>query len=92
MSKDESSADSNKLQKKRKNNKKKNVDMDLTEDEENGQPVSTNNGCEPEEVPDFWTPPVGQRWDYDDGKDRWDPCAVSENGSDEDVDEGRGSD
>jgi hypothetical protein len=21
--------------------------------------------------PDFWVPPVGSRWDDDDGKDRW---------------------
>ncbi|XP_064995923.1 uncharacterized protein LOC135631850 isoform X5 [Musa acuminata AAA Group] len=23
--------------------------------------------------PEFWVPPVGSRWDLDDGKDRWDP-------------------
>ncbi|XP_078433449.1 surfeit locus protein 2 (SURF2) isoform X2 [Wolffia australiana] len=31
------------------------------------------------EEPDFWVPPVGSRWDFDNGKDRWE-IAASETG------------
>lgn len=31
------------------------------------------------EEPDFWTPPVGERWDFDDGKDRWEAITSSGN-------------
>ncbi|PAN38711.1 hypothetical protein PAHAL_7G191400 [Panicum hallii] len=40
--------------------------------------------------PDFWVPPVGSRWDDDDGKDRWESSlgkndsAKNEGGSDDD--------
>lgn len=40
--------------------------------------------------PDFWVPPVGSRWDDDDGKDRWESLpgkanlAKNEGGSDDD--------
>ena len=30
------------------------------------------------EGPDFWIPPVGDRWDFDDGKDRWEACTSSD--------------
>ncbi|CAD5195882.1 unnamed protein product [Musa acuminata subsp. malaccensis] len=38
--------------------------------------------------PDFWVPPVGSRWDFDDGEDRWD----SHENSDDDADGGTGLD
>lgn len=38
----------------------------------------TEKDSDPEE-PDFWTPPVGERWDFDDGKDRWESCTASDN-------------
>ncbi|PKA57806.1 hypothetical protein AXF42_Ash015184 [Apostasia shenzhenica] len=36
------------------------------------------------EEPDFWVPPVGDRWDLDDGKDRWAPCTTSDMDKDAD--------
>ncbi|CAA6668028.1 unnamed protein product [Spirodela intermedia] len=39
----------------------------LTNDE-----IAENSGSE---EPDFWVPPVGSRWDFDDGKDRWEVSA-----------------
>lgn len=29
------------------------------------------------EEANFWAPPVGERWDFDDGKDRWEFCSSS---------------
>ncbi|WOL00916.1 surfeit locus protein 2 [Canna indica] len=31
-----------------------------------------SNDDDTEEPDEFWVPPVGSRWDFDDGKDRWD--------------------
>lgn len=42
---------------------------------------------DPEE-PDFWIPPVGERWDFDDGKDRWEADTTSENIEEDGLDEG----
>ncbi|XP_031478731.1 uncharacterized protein LOC116249677 [Nymphaea colorata] len=28
--------------------------------------------------PDFWEPPIGSRWDFDDGRDRWVSCTSSD--------------
>ena len=28
------------------------------------------------EEPDFWVPPTGSRWDFDNGKDRWEMSAM----------------
>ncbi|KAJ0989465.1 hypothetical protein J5N97_007821 [Dioscorea zingiberensis] len=35
------------------------------------------------EEPDFWVPPVGSRWDFDDGRDRWESCANSKEETDD---------
>ncbi len=35
------------------------------------------------EEDDFWMPPVGDRWDFDDGGDRWDSGSESGQESDE---------
>lgn len=37
--------------------------------------VQENNESE---EPEFWAPPVGERWDFDDGKDRWEACTPSD--------------
>ncbi|CAO2828574.1 unnamed protein product [Amaranthus hypochondriacus] len=37
---------------------------------------------------DFWMPPVGERWDFDDGRDRW--GSDSESGDQHDEDDGAG--
>ncbi|KAG2335192.1 hypothetical protein Bca52824_006372 [Brassica carinata] len=60
-----------KKKKKNKKNKKKN------KKEENGEDVVTdeleheNDGDAEEKELDFWMPPDGERWDFDDGGDRW---------------------
>ncbi|KAJ6821348.1 surfeit locus protein 2-like [Iris pallida] len=35
---------------------------------------------------DFWVPPVGDRWDCDDGKDRWESCTTSDHETDKEDD------
>lgn len=30
------------------------------------------------EEPSFWVPPVGDRWDFDDGRDRWESHYASD--------------
>ncbi|KAJ0260942.1 Uncharacterized protein HA466_0041640 [Hirschfeldia incana] len=61
--------------KKKKKNKKKN--KKLVEKEENGDDVvmdeleHENDGDAEEKELDFWMPPDGERWDFDDGGDRW---------------------
>ncbi|XP_039124205.1 LOW QUALITY PROTEIN: surfeit locus protein 2-like [Dioscorea cayenensis subsp. rotundata] len=40
------------------------------------------------EEPDFWVPPVGSRWDFDDGKDRWESCENSNEETDDDIGQG----
>ena len=65
-----------KNKKKKKKNKKKNKKLD--EKEENGEDVvmdeveheNDEDVGEQEEL-DFWMPPDGERWDFDDGGDRW---------------------
>lgn len=37
------------------------------------------------EEPDFWIPPVGSRWDLDDGGDRWESCESPGGETDEDT-------
>lgn len=55
-----------------------------------------DNGSDSDE-PDFWMPPVGSRWDLDDGNDRWGSCTSfghetdDDNGTDDaDDNEGEG--
>ena len=63
--------------KKKKDKKKKKKKKELDEKEEGGEDVVTDgfeneNGEEGEEKElDFWMPPDGERWDFDDGGDRW---------------------
>ncbi|KAJ6843020.1 surfeit locus protein 2-like [Iris pallida] len=48
-----------------------------------GKPMENNT--DPEEI-DFWVPPVGERWDYDSGKDRWESCTTSDHETDKEND------
>ncbi|KAJ7974681.1 surfeit locus protein 2-like [Quillaja saponaria] len=45
---------------------------------------TSSNGVGDFEEPEFWMPPVGDRWDFDDGGDRWDSGLESEQESEED--------
>ncbi|KAM0022767.1 putative surfeit locus protein [Helianthus debilis subsp. tardiflorus] len=55
--------------KKKKNKKKKEKEIDVSKViSEVRNPEEHDSDAEEEE---FWMPPVGDRWDFDDGKDRW---------------------
>uniref|UniRef100_A0A1J3EK26 Surfeit locus protein 2 n=1 Tax=Noccaea caerulescens TaxID=107243 RepID=A0A1J3EK26_NOCCA len=60
--------------KKNKKKKKKKKNKKSDEKEENGEDVTDEveheNDEDAEEL-DFWMPPDGERWDFDDGRDRW---------------------
>ncbi|XP_010251030.1 PREDICTED: uncharacterized protein LOC104593059 isoform X2 [Nelumbo nucifera] len=58
-----------------KKDRKKGVQKD---DSQEIRPIDDGNLVEP----DFWTPPVGSRWDFDDGGDRWGSGTDSEQESD----------
>lgn len=64
------SADSGKKDKKNKKKKKKKSKEKGVEEiiSEVRDPSNEGSSCEEE---DFWMPPVGERWDNDDGGDRW---------------------
>ncbi|KAF9605332.1 hypothetical protein IFM89_016097 [Coptis chinensis] len=67
------------LKKGKKNKDKRNKDECDEVDKEamrEKQPSDDDDVSELEE-PDFWSPPVGSRWDFDDGQDRWDSDAES---------------
>ncbi|ONK58341.1 uncharacterized protein A4U43_C09F11210 [Asparagus officinalis] len=36
------------------------------------------------EEPDFWIPPAGERWDFDDGKDRWEDSMTPDHHDEDD--------
>lgn len=63
--------DKAKKKKERKKDKQKGKEKEKMDNESN--PGEKEN-CDSEEV-DFWMPPVGNRWDFDDGGDRWDSAA-----------------
>lgn len=52
---------------------KKKQRKDATETQSLGNDDMTENSGS--EEPDFWVPPIGSRWDFDDGKDRWETSA-----------------
>lgn len=56
------------VESKKKDKKKKNKEVNSNEN------VDSINGGDKEEETDFWMPPIGERWDFDDGKDRWESC------------------
>ncbi|KAE9599503.1 hypothetical protein Lal_00039479 [Lupinus albus] len=68
-----------KKKKKKKNKKDKGVEEVISEVRK-----SSNEDSDTEEE-DFWIPPVGERWDHDDGEDRWHSDSESEEETKEDV-------
>nr|XP_027188108.1 surfeit locus protein 2-like isoform X2 [Cicer arietinum] len=68
-----------KNKKKKKKSKKK---KDKGVEEVISEVRNSNEECETEEE-DFWMPPAGERWDHDDGGDRWDSDSESEQEAEE---------
>eukprot|EP00262_Sarcandra_glabra_P011077 TRINITY_DN26776_c0_g1_i1.p1 TRINITY_DN26776_c0_g1~~TRINITY_DN26776_c0_g1_i1.p1 ORF type:complete len:267 (+),score=52.68 TRINITY_DN26776_c0_g1_i1:30-830(+) len=60
---------------------KKDLKSEVCRDDSEGR-LTTETNSDLEE-PDFWTPPVGSRWDFDDGKDRWESCMSSDHETEE---------
>ncbi|XAR51925.1 hypothetical protein NMG60_11006730 [Bertholletia excelsa] len=58
--------------KKNKKKQEKNISEVVTEVK-----IPSDKDSDSEET-DFWVPPVGERWDFDDGGDRWDSGKESE--------------
>lgn len=58
------------VKKKKKKKMKKIQEKDKVE-RESSEPEEKGKGSAPEDDIDFWIPPVGDRWDNDDGGDRW---------------------
>ncbi|KAJ4814447.1 Surfeit locus protein 2 (SURF2) [Rhynchospora pubera] len=54
--------------------------------------VDIVDGGDKEEESDFWMPPVGERWDFDDGKDRWESCESTHISDDSDNDSAKDAD
>jgi hypothetical protein len=88
------------LKKKKKKKKKKQEEEKEEEDKEEDKDKDkgvdeiisevrnlSDEGSDSEEG-DFWKPPVGQRWDFDDGGDRW--GSGSDSGEESDEDDGMG--
>ncbi|KAL4386636.1 hypothetical protein GQ457_09G009070 [Hibiscus cannabinus] len=77
-----------KNKKKKKKEKEKAVEEIISEVRD-----SAENESDSEEL-EFWIPPVGERWDFDDGGDRWGSGSESDQSDDENepeaVDEERG--
>ncbi|XP_010524292.1 PREDICTED: protein PXR1 [Tarenaya hassleriana] len=71
-------------EKKKKQKKEKKMKKSKTEKKEkNGENVADeakdgNDGDGKSEEADFWMPPIGERWDFDEGGDRWDSASDSE--------------
>lgn len=43
----------------------------------------SNANSSDSEEPDFWVPPIGSRWDFDNGRDRWESCTSPGHGTDD---------
>ncbi|XP_062105603.1 uncharacterized protein LOC133817194 [Humulus lupulus] len=68
-----------KKKKKKKNKKDKPVEEIISE-------IRESSGVESDlEEADFWMPPLGERWDFDDGGDRWGSDSESESEHEGDV-------
>ncbi|XP_068334897.1 uncharacterized protein [Pyrus communis] len=72
-----------KKKKKKKNKKKKNKKKDERVDEIMSEKSKSSDEEGDTEETDFWMPPVGERWDFDEGGDRWGSGSESENEDDE---------
>ncbi|XP_057983089.1 uncharacterized protein LOC131167987 [Malania oleifera] len=66
-----------------KKNKKKNKEKDDSVDKLISKPRKCSDVDSDSEEADFWMPPVGSRWDFDDGGDRWGSGSDSEDETDE---------
>lgn len=77
--KDEKKKDEKKMKKKKKQEKE--VDENMSDARTSEVDEIDNNG-DIEEAK-FWMPPVGDRWDFDDGGDRWGSGLDSESDIDE---------
>ncbi|CAN6239871.1 unnamed protein product [Urochloa humidicola] len=83
-------AKSNEVAKKSKSSKKEKKDKKKANVASPSLPREPKPEMDDSDDPDFWVPPVGSRWDDDDGKDRWesspgkDNPAKNEGGSDND--------
>ncbi|TKY63178.1 Surfeit locus protein 2 [Spatholobus suberectus] len=86
-SKSADGAKQDRMKKKMKKNKDKGIEEIISEVRK-----SSNEDSDTEEE-DFWMPPVGDRWDHDDGGDRWGSESDSEQETEEgDVIDGAGED
>ncbi|KAB2614015.1 surfeit locus protein 2 [Pyrus ussuriensis x Pyrus communis] len=75
--------DGERKKKKKKNKKKKNKKKDERVDEIMSEKSKSSDEEGDTEDTDFWMPPVGERWDFDEGGDRWGSGSESENEDDE---------
>lgn len=82
-SKEGSDSLSKKEKKKKKKKKAKAVEEIISEVRESAEMES-----DVEEV-DFWMPPPGERWDFDDGGDRWDSGSESGEETDGEIETGQ---
>lgn len=74
-----------KKKKKKKNKKEEPVEEIISEVRESSDHEESDS-----EEADFWMPPVGERWDFDDGgEDRWGSASESEHESDGDDETGK---
>lgn len=67
----------------KKDKKKKSQEIDSNDN------VDSIEGGEKEEETNFWMPPVGERWDFDDGKDRWESCQSADSNEDSHCNSGK---
>uniref|UniRef100_A0A1D1ZKN6 Surfeit locus protein 2 n=1 Tax=Anthurium amnicola TaxID=1678845 RepID=A0A1D1ZKN6_9ARAE len=68
------------------NSKQTTIKKNKTDDTSGNGPMSNKLMVESgdSKEPDFWVPPIGSRWDFDNGKDRWENYTVSGPETDED--------
>lgn len=63
--------DGEKKEEKKKKKKKKKVKKEKEVDEIISEVRNSSDKDSDSEEVEFWVPPVGERWDFDDGGDRW---------------------
>lgn len=73
-----------KKKKKQKEKKKKKKEKEKEVEEIISEVRNMSDNDSDAEEDDFWTPPVGDRWDFDDGGDRWGSGSGSESGQESD--------
>lgn len=80
-SKSENSGEKDRMKKKKKN-------KDTTIEEIRSEVRKSSDEDSDIEEEDFWRPPVGDRWDHDDGGDRWGSESESESESVQEIEDG----